>query len=244
MRAVLLAAGRGKRLASDAPKCLLDVGGRTLLARHIDNMHRAGVDAVTVVVGHQENMIRSFVAEHLAHTPLTIELVTNPDFVRGSIVSLYRAADRLRDGGIYMDADVLYPPALLERLVRSPHENAVLLDGRSEETGEEMMVGTINGRVMAIARRVSPLGTWDFAGESVGFAKVGKKGWAVLESILAEEIAAGRLDQEYEAAMNRAFSLVEWGFERVDEFPWTEIDFREDVERASELVKVVDAASA
>ncbi len=44
--------------------------------------------------------------------------------------------------------------------------------------------------------------------------------------------------------MNRAFSLVEWGFERVDEFPWTEIDFREDVERASELVKVVDAASA
>ena len=41
MIAVILAAGRGRRLGSDRPKGLLEFGGRTLIARHLDNL--AGV---------------------------------------------------------------------------------------------------------------------------------------------------------------------------------------------------------
>jgi choline kinase len=239
MRAILLAAGRGKRLESDAPKCLLEIEGKTLLERHFANLVAAGIDALTIVVGYQSARVRDFVSK-LGDLPLPIELIENTEFVHGSIVSLQKASARLLDGAIYMDADVIYPAALLRRLVTSKNDNCVLLDRRSEETGEEMMLGVREGRVHAIARRVSPLGPWDLMGEAVGFAKVGREGGAAMKRLLDREVAAGRLDQEYEAAMNEAFSVVTWGFEPVDDFAWTEIDFKEDVEKAKLLAKTLD----
>jgi choline kinase len=233
MRAILLAAGRGRRLGQAEPKCLISIDERTLLERHLANMAEAGITALTIVVGYEKEKI--FSALSRIRTRLPIETLDNPRFVHGSIVSLQVAGDRLLDGAVWMDADVLYPAALLRRLVTSPHENAVLLDGRSEESGEEMMVAVRGGRAVKIARRVGP--GWDFAGESVGFTKVGASGGHVMKRFLDEEVAAGRLDQEYEAAMDRAFIEVPFGHERVDDFAWTEIDFEEDVVKARKLAR-------
>jgi choline kinase len=235
MRAILLAAGRGRRLGSAEPKSLISIEGRSLLERHLRAMPEAGITALTVVVGFQKELIAAAIEQ--LRPALPVELIENPRFVHGSIVSLQVAAHRLLDGAIWMDADVLYPAALLGRLVTSAHDNAVLLDGRSEESGEEMMVGTRGGRVATIARRVGK--DWDFAGESVGFAKVGPAGGAVMKRLLDEEVEAGRLDQEYEAAMARAFAEVPFGYERVDDFAWTEIDFEEDVVKARKLAALL-----
>lgn len=236
MRAILLAAGRGRRLGSAEPKSLISIEGRTLLERHLVSMVEAGITALTIVVGFQKEMVAAAV-DRLGVTSLSVELIENPRFVHGSIVSLQVAAHRLLDGAIWMDADVLYPAALLRRLVTSAHENCVLLDGRSEESGEEMMVGVRDGRVRTIARRVGK--DWDFAGESVGFTKVGPEGGRVMKRLLEEEVAEGRLDQEYEAAMLRAFAEVPFGHERVDDFAWTEIDFEEDIVKARKLVALI-----
>jgi choline kinase len=242
VRAILLAAGRGRRLEQKEPKCLLRIDDKTLLARHLENLSRAGVTSLTIVVGYEQQQIRDFVAG-MGAPPIPVSFIENPEFLRGSIVSLQKASHLLVEGAIYMDADVLYPEALMERLVRSTHDNCVLLDRRSEETGEEMMLGVKGGRVRAIARRVahlgSSLGPWDVVGEAVGFAKVGPEGGRVLKRILDAEVEAGRLDQEYEAAMNVAFGEIAWGFEPVDDFAWTEIDFKEDVEKAERLAKQI-----
>jgi choline kinase len=235
MRAILLAAGRGRRLGQSEPKCLLAIEGKTLLERHLAAMPEAGVTALTLVIGYEKDRILAALDKLSPAIP--VETLENPRFVHGSIVSLQVAAHRLLEGAIWMDADVLYPPALLGRLVSSAHANAVLLDGRSEESGEEMMVGVRGGRAAKIARRVGP--DWDFAGESVGFAKVGPEGGRVMKRLLDEEVSAGRLDQEYEAAMDRAFGEIAFGYERVDEFPWTEIDFEEDVVKARKLARAL-----
>jgi choline kinase len=233
MRAILLAAGRGRRLGSDLPKCLLSLEGKTLLERHIRSLLESGVSQLTIVVGYRKETI--FAAADALRLPLSIEFVDNPRYAHGSIVSLSVASHRLADGGIWMDADVLYPTALMRRLVTSKHANCVLLDGRSEESGEEMMIGTRTGRALKIARRVG--NEWDFVGESVGFFKVGPEGGRAMKQVLDEEVTAGRIDQEYEAALDRAFQAVPFGYERVDDFSWTEIDFEEDVLKASELAR-------
>lgn len=232
MRAVLLAAGRGRRMGSAEPKCLISIDGKTLLQRHLACFVEAGITSLTIVVGFQRQLI--FEAVSGLRSPIPIEFVENDLFVHGSIVSLHVAIDRLVDGGIWMDADVLYPPVLLRRLVTSQHENCLLIDASSEESGEEMMVGFRDGRARKIARRVGK--DWDLAGENVGFMRVGPEGARVMKRILAEEVDAGRLDQEYEAAMDRAFAEVPFGHERVDDLAWTEIDFEEDVEKARRIV--------
>jgi choline kinase len=37
--------------------------------------------------------------------------------------------------------------------------------------------------------------------------------------------------------MDRAFAEIPFGHERVDDFPWTEIDFEEDVVKARKLAR-------
>jgi choline kinase len=132
-----------------------------------------------------------------------------------------------------MDADVLYPAEALSRLCRSRHPSCVLLDGRARETGEEMMLAVSGGRVRRIARRVGP--DWDLVGESVGFFKVDATGATALREVLEREVSEGRLDQEHEAGLDRALELVPFGFERVDDLAWTEIDFPEDLAKAERI---------
>src|SRR5881398_439861 len=61
MRGVILAAGKGSRLngtAGDKPKCLVEVGGMTLLERQIRVLKKAGIADIVVVVGCQADRVR------------------------------------------------------------------------------------------------------------------------------------------------------------------------------------------
>jgi len=54
MKAMILAAGRGERLRplTDAiPKPLIEVGGQSLLERHLDNVRSAGIETVVINLG-------------------------------------------------------------------------------------------------------------------------------------------------------------------------------------------------
>src|ERR687898_2974281 len=76
---VVLAAGSGLRLARDS-KPLARVAGVTLLERAVWALRRAGVERVVAVVGHRGEEVRRFVAERA----LPVELVENPDYMRGN----------------------------------------------------------------------------------------------------------------------------------------------------------------
>ncbi len=239
LTAILLAAGRGKRLGIDGPKCLLEIAGATLLERHLANLAAAGVGRVIVVTGHAADRIDGALSEIAARgVARGVDVTTqfNELYVHGSIVSLQCAiGELLAAGGLWMDADVLYPAELLKRLVDSAHPNAVLLDGRSSEQGEEMMLAVKADRVRRIARSVGT--DWDLVGESVGFFKADPAGAAAMKRVLDAEIAAGRLDQEHEDGLDIALNEAVFGFERVDKWSWTEIDFPEDVAKATTIAR-------
>ena len=95
MRAILLAAGVGKRLgpAVQQPKCLLEFGGRTLLDRHLDALLAAGVQDITICVGYQADAIVNALTTR--RSPRTLMLY-NPIFTLGSIVSLWTARSALQ----------------------------------------------------------------------------------------------------------------------------------------------------
>jgi molybdopterin-guanine dinucleotide biosynthesis protein A len=52
VRAIILAAGKGTRMRSETPKVLHPVAGRPIVSWVIDAVRAAGVDDVTVVIGH------------------------------------------------------------------------------------------------------------------------------------------------------------------------------------------------
>jgi choline kinase len=79
-------------------------------------------------------------------------------------------------------------------------------------------------------------GDFDVIGESVGFLKVSRSDAPFLRAILDELVARGRDAIEHEEAYPVFLSQRVVGFERVDDLPWTEIDFPEDLQRAEREV--------
>jgi bifunctional UDP-N-acetylglucosamine pyrophosphorylase/glucosamine-1-phosphate N-acetyltransferase/UDP-N-acetylglucosamine pyrophosphorylase len=60
--AIILAAGKGKRMASDLPKVLVPVFGRPMIRYVVDAVHAAGIQRIVVVVGYRGDLVRDELA--------------------------------------------------------------------------------------------------------------------------------------------------------------------------------------
>jgi len=241
MKAIILAAGIGKRfkeVTDHQPKCLVSVGGKTLLERALSGLSRAGVKEAVIVVGYCQDLV----VQKIGHTCEGVQIgyITNPQYHKGAILSLWSAREEFNNDILIMDADVLFPVAMISRLVHSPHPNCFLLDGRAENTGEEQMLLTRGGRVLDIVR--GGTGGYEVIGESVGFLKVCRQDAPQLRLILEDLVAQGKDTIEHEEAFPLFLRQCEVRFEQVDDLPWIEIDFPEDLQRAeSEVLPRIEA---
>ncbi|MCY4612757.1 MAG: phosphocholine cytidylyltransferase family protein [Nitrospira sp.] len=233
MKAVILAAGLGRRLhvlTRHRPKCLLAIGGKPLLYHYFDSLSSLGVTRICLVVGYKQECIREAVASCPSSGDVTF--LVNPDFERGSIGSLWAAREALDDDVVIMDADVLFHPAVLDRLVASSHPNVLLMDETVTQHTEECMVVTRQGRVTALSKHVPD--EYDLLGEGVGFLRVERAAVPQLLRSVERRVNQGLLDMEYEDALEDFFREVPVGVEKIGGLPWIEIDFPEDLERAEQ----------
>ncbi len=242
-RALILAAGVGRRLGDGhtsgehLPKALLRFGGRSLLARHVDILHRCGVDRITVIVGYGGPHVQAELARLGAAAVAT---VTNPRFRRGSVVSLHAGREVMLSGApvVLMDADVLYDIRLMARLLESRFPNALLLDRAIEPGDEPVKLCVAQGRIVDFHKR--PRVPHEWHGESVGFFRFAPETAAELAERVAGYAASDDgSGLDYEEAirdMILAGPPERFGFEDISGLPWTEIDFPEDVEKARALL--------
>lgn len=231
MKAIILAAGVGKRLwavTQHRPKCLIEFGERALIHRYLDALSSLKVRRAVLVVGYKQEMIRAAVGSEYAG--VSVSYLVNEQFHRGSISSLWIARAAFDDDVIIMDADVLFHREILRRLVESPSANCLLMDEQVKQQGEECMVVVQGGRVIALTKQV-PL-HYDYAGEGVGFLKVRHADVAHVVTSLKTHVDRDAWTMEYEDGLREFFQLVPVGHEKIGGLPWTEIDFPEDVTRA------------
>ena len=169
---------------------------------------------------------------------LAVNLVLNPDYTEGSVVSLAAAADQLRQPRplVLMDADVLYEPRLLGRLLGSAHPDAFLLDREIEPGDEPVKLCVRDGHLVDFHKR--PTAPHEWHGESVGFFRFSPATAADLANRAALYVAEGRRHMEYEEPIRDMLQAdpTRFGFEDVTGMPWTEIDFPEDVVKANSLL--------
>ena len=84
MRAIILAAGYGSRIAAahQGPKSLLEFGGKSLLQRHLENLASRGIEHIAVCVGYEAGLLREAI-EASGHAT-RVSTVLNPAY-RGEI---------------------------------------------------------------------------------------------------------------------------------------------------------------
>ena len=244
--AIILAAGVGRRLgegtgAKPGPKCLLGFSGRTLLDRHLGALGDLGIRETVIVTGHDADAIESAIrGQDEAPT-----LVHNPDYRRGSVVSLWSARQWLERGTeksgwgvLVMDADVLYDPLILRRLIESPHENCCLIDRGFEEGDEPVKVWIRDGRIVELGKGPAPDQRFDTVGESVGFFRLSAAMAVHVARACQRRVEAGDRDEPHENALREVIlaNSDRFAVEDITGLPWTEIDVPGDIQRARDDV--------
>ncbi len=246
MSAIILAAGRGRRLGQPKPKALLEFDGKTLLERHIAALRAHGVHDISITVGYQSMAIRSEIARLGVADGVT--LVDNPYFLQGSLVSVWAQRDRLRSGAsiVLMDADVLYDPRMIGRLLRAEPPNVLLLDRMIEPGDEPVKICVRDNTLVDFAKK--PVHPHDWHGESVGFFRFSPEMAAALAERIDDYVRAGRTTDEYEEAIRDLIVArpVQFGYVDISDLPWSEIEFEADVVRAQReiLPQIADLQDA
>jgi choline kinase len=243
MRAIILAAGRGSRLQQTAerqlPKCLLTFGGRSLLERHLQLLDAAGVEEVVLALGFRHDLIEAELTRLGRRS--RVEIVLNPRFDLGSMLTVHCAAQQLGRGGdvLLMDADVLYHERIMAALTagRGP-VNRLLLD-RDFEAGEEpVKVCVVAGVPIELRKKLEPGLEYDTIGESVGFFRFDERASRRLAAIVEDHVSSARAHLPHEEAVRDLLRERSQLFEVCDVTgaPWIEIDFPADVTRATDQV--------
>ena len=237
MIGVILAAGMAKRLrplTDNCPKCLLQVGSKTLLQRTVDAMLSVGVESLVVVTGYKGDMIRSFITK--MYPSVQVVFLDNTDYANNNnIFSLWMAGQEVRGKDfLLMDSDILCDPAVVAA-VASKEQSSLAVN--RHELGEEEMKVVVDEdmNIVEISKTCSPK---DALGESVGIEKItadySEALFRELDVMIKEEKL---IDVFYEQAFQRLIAK-DHSFVVVDTTNYFsyELDTPEDFEQASATI--------
>lgn len=229
--AVILCAGSGWRLAGEtasAPKTLLEIGGRTLLAHQVHRLAQVGVQRVFAVGGFRIDRLRAEAASLSTELGLPVQVVENADYeATDTGGSLWVAVQGRTRGFWVVNGDTLFGTDLLRSLQQADAPVGLAIEpGRCGAEEVKVQVDD-TGRVIAIAKSLEPA---TCLGEYTGIARITDPAAptfvAGLERVLAEHARA-----YYDTAFQAISDEVRVQAVPIDA-PFVEIDFPEDLERA------------
>jgi choline kinase len=233
-QAIILAAGTGTRLrplTDDRPKCLIEVGPKTILERLLHQLAQGGVQRALIITGYRAEAIQAHLQK--SPPPLEVVLVPNPRYeTTNNAMSLFMAKPVIgNDGFVLCDGDVVLRPGPVAKLLQEPCDCALLVEAKKGMGAEEMKaIVDQRGRVVQLAKTLDPSLC---LGESIGVQKVGAPHTPLLWEILSHMMQNGRDGAYYEEAFQQMIDRgVTFRTTSVDTSDWTEIDDLADLEDA------------
>jgi choline kinase len=255
MKAIIVAAGRGRRLGvetDDIPKCMVKVGGRAILHWQLDALAAAGVDDVVVV--------RGYLGDRITAPPggPKLRFIDNPDWASNNILtSLFYAEAEMRDGFLFTYSDIVFSREHARRVAAAQAPVALIVDrrwrdayeGRTQHPVSEAELARVVGAgadatVTRVGKRLVP--AEEAAGEFSGLARFAPAGAAALREVWHEALAGG-LDVPFGAAAALRQSYLTDGLNAVAgrgvtlgavlvDGGWREIDTEQDLASAERNV--------
>lgn len=242
MQAIILAAGLAKRLrplTDTQPKCLLKVGGKTLLEMTINNILKNGVTSFVMVTGYRENMIK----EHISgkFPGLDIIYLTNSDFENNNnSYSLWMTKDYITGDSILLDSDILFDYRIISKLFSSGKADCLAVKCTHKLGDEEIkVIIDSSNKISHIGKHLDPAASY---GESIGIERFSYGFFRKLGEVLERKITLeNNVNEFYEASFQELYDAGNSMYAvDVSEYKCMEIDFPEDLEKAQAEVKFIE----
>ena len=237
MKAIILSAGQGTRLlpmTATMPKCLLEIQAKTILEWQIDELHKCGVDQITVVTGYGADKVDELLQRR--YGPQRVQTHFSPDYATtDNLVSCWKVRDKMTDAFILLNGDTLFEAAVVKSLLKSPASPiTVTVNHKDIYDADDMKVSMEGSRLTRVGKDI-PSG--NIHGESIGMILFRDTGPMIFKNGL-------------ENAMADTESVRRWYLSVIDEIAqektvltcsirglaWCEIDYPADLKQADRVV--------
>ena len=185
MKAIIVAAGpvnRAKPYSNDKPKCMLKIGGKTILERQLEILKQCDIYDIVVVRGYKANII---------NYP-NVKYYYNSDYEKNNILeSLFCAKEEIDDEFVFSYSDILYGKDILNKLLRSKGDICLVVDtnwrqkyvGRNLHPETEAEKVIVEGdKIVQITKNMNSISSERAYSEFIGLARFSKLGAKILKS--------------------------------------------------------------
>ena len=237
MKAIILSAGRGSRLlplTQHQPKCLLPIGGISMIEHQIEVLHDCGINNISVVTGFGSTLVERALASW--HSPnLSIRTIYNPFYqVSDNLASCWMAREEMDSDFLLVNGDTLFEHRVVQRLLSSQLVPiTVTIDRKDAYDDDDMKVQLDGMRLLAIGKRLSAS---DTDGESIGLTSFRGEG----PNLFADHIAEAMLEPEGVRSwyLKAVDTLAKDGFVHaasIEGLKWGEVDTADDLAEVRDL---------
>lgn len=180
MKAIILAAGQGQRLrpyTDNKPKCLVEYRGMSIIRYILNTMKKSHIKDITLVGGYRQEVLK----EYLKKDPL--KFYENPEYDSTNMLyTLFCAEKEMDDDLIISYSDIIYRENVLEKLINTKANMAVVVDKEWEKLwkirmedpladAETMKLNNYNN-ITELGKK--PVSYDDIQGQYIGLIKISK----------------------------------------------------------------------
>jgi len=126
MKAVILAAGEGKRLrpfTETMPKVMLPVANKPIIEHVFDAVKNSGIDEIIVIVGYKKEVIMDFFKDYKG---IKITYVTQEKQL-GTAHALLQAKNKVKENFIVLAGDNIIDKKSIQKLIQDKSEYSILI---------------------------------------------------------------------------------------------------------------------
>lgn len=133
--AIIAAAGLGSRLGMGKPKCLIEIGGMTILEHQLRLLDH--IEDLRVVVGFEEELVIDLIRQLRPETLI----VRNPGYRATTTLHSYAmGASYLNDSCLFLDGDILFQQSSLDRFIEACKPDRTLVGITTAKTKDAVFV--------------------------------------------------------------------------------------------------------
>ncbi|MCA9322468.1 MAG: pyruvate kinase, partial [Planctomycetes bacterium] len=242
---VILAAGPSTgfgSLTTNKHKCMLDVGGSTIIAHQLENLTLAGIPSkrISVVTGHNHQQIEHY----LPSEDFEGEFVFNPWYQTSNMATSLWLTRKSEGNLIIVYGDIIFDPSILEDLLAAEGDIVLAVDRRPDLDAEDEKVIIEGDRILKSSKDID---LEDASGEFIGLAKLSHRGSRELFEELSRAVRDGKmmlfLSQVFERLAKRGVTITPCYTEGR---AWSDNDNLADLGRSRESVypRIREARSA
>lgn len=221
MQAIILSAGKGKRLSKwiSHPKCLIKINtNQTLIDRILELLIKEGISDIHIVVGYKSNLIKKRIKKKIKYHYFKKFNSCN------NLQTLLSVKKLLNKETIILFSDIIFDRKIL-RSVKNKNRDIVLAIKTKKILKDTMRVKVKNNKITDIGNQIKVKSA---DGNFIGLAKYSKKSIKILKKFLIKN-KNNRKDYYTKALIDMIQDGNVLNYIKTDKFFWKEIDTIKDL---------------